>query len=234
MGRRIGEMAVNKLEQTLKQLMFNSFREYLESELWRTIKNKTNRHCKLCGKEAVVLRFKKFTMQALQGIDSEALIGLCQKHQYYGINENGKIKRRSPYVARDAILRGLGFQSYKIYLKSDLWKKIREAILTKIGYKCRVCGCFTRTLHHTVYNEDVFLGFEIKSLVPLCNKHHKFIEFNQDIRKTTLPQANVKLGGKIERRCRFCRCKMYTNDVCAACKRKHATFLLDEQHAYRT
>ena len=63
---------------------------------------------------------------------------------------------------------------YRSYLKTEYWKKVREAKFAQVGKKCQVCGCETGLeVHHRHYK---FRGRELQHLgclMVLCRKHHQ-------------------------------------------------------------
>jgi hypothetical protein len=221
----------------------NSLREYYESEIWSKLKQKWSKEnlvCKACGKPAEIFKLQKYTAYEMNG--NCRPLCLCKKHQYHNVDEKGQVRKRSPYTVRNEILTNLGLGSYKEYLKTQLWSSIRERVLKKYNYKCRVCGEATNTVHHIAYNEDIMLGISIDDLIVLCKTHHMLVEFdvindNRDkksnLKKNSINKAKVKLGKFIGKKCRFCNRKLYSNDVCSTCKRKHHSFLLDESFAYK-
>lgn len=84
------------------------------------------------------------------------------------------------YSSRDRILKRLGFNSYREYLASTLWKTISKAVLARDYCKCRTKGCtrnFPRQVHHTSYTLRNLLGIETGSLVTLCSLCHEEVEF---------------------------------------------------------
>lgn len=93
------------------------------------------------------------------------------------------------YVARNKLLKHLGFESYEAYLASDLWKSIRERVMKKDGFKCRICGDRAVLVHHNLYRRRELLGQSIKGMRSLCSRCHKDIEFS-DGAKVSLPEAS--------------------------------------------
>lgn len=62
-------------------------------------------------------------------------------------------------------------RQYKVYIKSDWWKKRKDEYYRKYGKKCSICSSprFVQ-LHHLVYGN---YGHEKdEHLVPLCSSHH--------------------------------------------------------------
>ncbi len=97
------------------------------------------------------------------------------------------------YRERDKILLRMGFKSYKAYLASDLWKRIKAKVL-RISSKCVVCGRPATQIHHRSYDYRVLVGMDCKSLEPLCAKHHIEIEYgNKSGLKLSTETANGKL-----------------------------------------
>lgn len=139
-------------------------------------------------------------------------------------------------VAFKETLGRLGFSTYREYLQSDLWKRIRARVMSREGGKCRVCGVKATQVHHKDYGDEVMAGEDLKRLVPLCGKHHdeiewcegrkcKLYEANRRLRaiaQAVAPKAGKKRKGK--RRHRICtkcgkvRCKT-GKTLCKFCKR---------------
>lgn len=94
------------------------------------------------------------------------------------------------YADRNRTLRSIGYNTYKDYLNSDLWKRIRERALREHGDKCRLCESPVQVFHHRGYGKAVLLGYEIKQLVPLCSKCHTKVEFWPNKKKRTLQEAH--------------------------------------------
>lgn len=225
------------MNKTIIELGFKSYFDYLKSDIWKNVKTiaiSIHNKCKICHKVPIIFRHR-----AIDGIvnDAYVLIPLCEKHQYYRYFNNTWY-RSSPYKIRDDILKNIGFQSYKEYLKSDIWKIIKDQAIIKFGIKCKICHNNTKIYHHTMYNEEVLSGNDISSLIPICNSHHYKIEFNNDKKykkthKTPIQHVNLKLFQSIKRKCRFCGRKMVKNNTCNICRKKHSIFLLDEESAYK-
>lgn len=96
------------------------------------------------------------------------------------------------YAKRDAILRSLGFDSYKAYLKSDLWKSIRHKVLARDGHQCRSCARHANQVHHRRYSAEVLLGEALEWLQAICGRCHRGIEFTSR-GKVPLADANRTL-----------------------------------------
>lgn len=88
----------------------------------------------------------------------------------------------SSYRERDDILREMGFSSYDEYTASDWWKIIREEVLKRDVYRCRVRRCSrTATLvQHFTYTRNTMIGSAPFNLISLCGKCHREMEFDGD------------------------------------------------------
>ncbi len=70
-------------------------------------------------------------------------------------------------------LKRLGFDSYRQYIASPLWKSIRDRVLARDGHKCVRCKKPARTVHHAHYGYDVLRGERIESLASACGSCHE-------------------------------------------------------------
>jgi len=86
------------------------------------------------------------------------------------------------YVERNELLLEMGFKDYKTYLRSNLWKNIRERKLA-IDPNCYVCERGSATaliqVHHGVYHRSNLTGESLDDLWTLCASHHKWIEVSR-------------------------------------------------------
>lgn len=95
------------------------------------------------------------------------------------------------YDERDAVIRGLGFESYKHYLQSDLWRTIRTQVYQKHGHKCYVCRAAGRfrvpatEVHHRRYSLRNLSGKSIFGMFPVCRTCHTSVEFKNGQKVTT-------------------------------------------------
>ncbi len=118
------------------------------------------------------------------------------------------------------LLKRLGYDSYQQYLRSDLWKGIRAAVLPRCGGVC--CCCKVRqatTVHHGSYRTSVMVGHEPKCLIPLCWKCHEAAEFLPDGTKATLDQANFRLQKMKEHFRQHPPHQWEAKPICHRCKR---------------
>lgn len=96
------------------------------------------------------------------------------------------------YRKRDAKLRRLGFESYREYLDSDLWKSIRLKVLQRDDFKCVVCGQPAQVVHHANYSMHN-LANGGPTMRSMCHGCHHFIEFDQDGKKVRLSESRSRL-----------------------------------------
>lgn len=99
------------------------------------------------------------------------------------------MKGVSTYYMRNSLLQKLGFQSYAEYLASDLWMKIRRAVLDRDDRRCRLCGEPTTIVHHIDYSRKTLCGRTLDGLAALCDLCHTKVEFDSDGNKRMLFQA---------------------------------------------
>lgn len=101
--------------------------------------------------------------------------------------------RFDPYIRRNKILKRIGYQSYKQYLESDLWKKIRQSVMDAYKNTCVICKRRATQAHHVEYSYPSLIGKSPWYLVALCENCHKSIEFFQNGDKASLAMVNAKL-----------------------------------------
>jgi len=101
------------------------------------------------------------------------------------------------YKERDKILLGLGYSSYKNYLHSPLWKKIRTKVIQRANGLCEISGCNAAAsqVHHLVYSQQILLGYKrkLRHLIAVCRSCHTHGEF-ANRQKVSRSEANHRLG----------------------------------------
>lgn len=97
-------------------------------------------------------------------------------------------KRMKSYEERARNLRSLGFRSYREYLDSDLWNRIKRLVYKQKGSSCMLCGEPATELHHNRYHRNDLLGKKTKYISPICRNCHRRIEFDGD-EKVSVPSA---------------------------------------------
>ena len=90
------------------------------------------------------------------------------------------------YKYRDILLKELGFQNYKYYLSSELWRNdIRPRVIDEYN---------DLEIHHLEYSKHNLLGKSLDGMIVLCRKCHKRAEFTRAIgggkHKRSLREAN--------------------------------------------
>ena len=101
------------------------------------------------------------------------------------------------YKYRDILLREMGFQNYKYYLSSELWRKdIRPRVIDKYNKECMLCEekCDSPEVHHLEYSKHNLLGESLDGMIVLCRTCHKRAEFTRaeggKKEKRSLTEAN--------------------------------------------
>lgn len=82
------------------------------------------------------------------------------------------------YAGRAYWLKVIGFSSYRQYLKSDLWKRVRGLVFQVKGRDCYLCGGFASQAHHQRYHKNDLIGKKLMFIQPLCGRCHLAIEFD--------------------------------------------------------
>lgn len=90
--------------------------------------------------------------------------------------------RKLQYYERNTILEKMGFKTYHDYLKSDLWKSIRERVFSECGSDCFVCANRAFQAHHEYYTEANLRGRTLTHIRPICRECHDIIEFDCGIK----------------------------------------------------
>ncbi len=101
---------------------------------------------------------------------------LAEKSRAYAMAQGKKAGRAywpwSPLSPRGRwlVLRKLGFASYKEYIGSKLWRKIRAGVLE--AFDTCECGEKATEAHHECYTENNLAGKSREWLVGICAKCH--------------------------------------------------------------
>ena len=69
---------------------------------------------------------------------------------------------------------------YEQYLRSTLWRSIRDWVIDVQTGQCAVCHHKAAEVHHHDYDEETMLGKRSDGLVGLCGRCHDLIEFAED------------------------------------------------------
>ena len=121
------------------------------------------------------------------------------------------------YARRNAILKKMGFSSYKAYLASDLWKSIRQRVFDRDGGICRLClKRKAKSVHHITYHEDTLRGETLDQLVSICGGCHVYSEFNAKGEKLTY---TADIGHRARKRFKRKADKKKFRPICVICKR---------------
>ncbi len=110
---------------------------------------------------------------------------------------NGKLVENKDftYIGRNQSLKNIGYDSYKDYLKSSLWKDIRKKVFKNKGKICILCQTNkATTIHHRRYSVIDLMGDDLTFLEPVCNECHDWLEFSIGGDKLNLIDTNKKLA----------------------------------------
>lgn len=83
------------------------------------------------------------------------------------------------YESRQVALNELGFTSYKAYLESALWRRVRSKVYAVKGNYCYLCNEPANAVHHNRYHKNDLTGKTLRNLFPICGKCHESIEFSK-------------------------------------------------------
>ena len=100
------------------------------------------------------------------------------------------------YAERNLLLKQIGYTDYKSYLRSKLWKEIRERQLAKEStcYGCSKSTEFAQIqVHHGAYHHDNLTGRTLMDLYTVCSRCHRFSEITKRGRKRNPTQATQVL-----------------------------------------
>lgn len=67
---------------------------------------------------------------------------------------------------------------YQAYLRSKTWKRIRQRVLDRDGWKCRSCGARATEVHHGAYDAATMRGETLERLYAVCRHCHEAITFD--------------------------------------------------------
>jgi cytochrome c553 len=87
----------------------------------------------------------------------------------------------------------LGFNSYKQYLQSDLWKSIRRRVFHRDGSCCVLCQKPAAQAHHRSYDYSTMSGNDITMIISLCCGCHHKIEFDKRNKKRSSHEVEAYL-----------------------------------------
>lgn len=89
------------------------------------------------------------------------------------LNKKGKHKKQKP-KQKTAELVGYENKSYKEFLKTKYWKKVRSIVIKRDSYLCVKCGTDKHLqVHHTTYKNHFHEMKHISDLITLCKECHK-------------------------------------------------------------
>ena len=76
-------------------------------------------------------------------------------------------------------VRSISHLSYEQYLRSTLWRSIREWVIAAQEGKCSICDRAAEEVHHHEYSDETMWGKRSDELVGLCPRCHRLVEFDE-------------------------------------------------------
>ena len=124
------------------------------------------------------------------------------------------------YKRRDELLWHHGYDSYREYLQSEAWARIRRRILNRAGWRCQIKGCRDEAtqVHHIDYTEANLIRGSDELLIAICRDHHRQIEIGAAGQKLD-PQTVGLVAGYLSR-CVECGSVFFRDGkfICRACR----------------
>ena len=117
-----------------------------------------------------------------------------RKHKYSNRVKPGQ--DMDAYAIRNEILLELGFRDYRAYLRSKLWKSIRERKLAvdPLCFGCNRSGdSAMMQVHHGEYTRTNLTGESQAGLFSICSRCHHWIEVTKSGYKRNPEQATREL-----------------------------------------
>lgn len=99
------------------------------------------------------------------------------------------------YTQRNELLLILGFKDYRAYLRSPLWKSIRQRKieLDPVCYGCGRCDPAIIQVHHGKYTMDNLTGKTLADMYTVCSRCHRMCEVTRSGFKRTPEYATKEL-----------------------------------------
>lgn len=126
---------------------------------------------------------------------------VCHNNRPKPARRSGAPQKKNGYMARNTLLKTMGYKTYAIYLKSPLWRSIRDRVLAAQD-ECFCCGGPPLQIHHRRYDRPTLEGRSLKWLVALCIGCHGLIE-RDGVTKLSVSQAEARLVKLRAKRLRY-------------------------------
>lgn len=112
-----------------------------------------------------------------------------------------KVVDGKSYKSRNMWLKLLGFDSYREYLASPLWKETRKRVYEAKGDRCYLCDAPATELHHNRYHRNDLQGKKLRFINPICRQCHEAIEFSDGGKQNVKQTARAfKKRRKVQRK----------------------------------
>lgn len=147
-------------EQTLKEMGYSSYAEYLASDLWKSIRKQVldnAKKCVLCKGKPTEVHHKNYHRPTLEGKTIDSLVPLC-RFCHYRI-EFTKGKKNSLATANTKLKKGFYDKKEIELLKNSKRCKLCLSKPTEVFYKNKTAICLCSNCYRTV----VFNGEKTRS-----------------------------------------------------------------------
>jgi hypothetical protein len=95
------------------------------------------------------------------------------------------------YEHRRENLYQLGFHTYRQYLRSKLYARVRRRAFAAHGPNCRICLRRATEIHHERYRTGDLNGKYVAALHPICRACHEWIQLDADGHVVSVSEANA-------------------------------------------
>jgi 5-methylcytosine-specific restriction endonuclease McrA len=90
--------------------------------------------------------------------------------------------------------------AYNEYLKSPIWKEIRQRVLTAANFECAGCFDHATEVHHRDYRPRVLAGEDITPLVALCTECHRTVDGDGSKARDTWNEREAILAALVRKK----------------------------------
>lgn len=158
-----------------KKLSRNSYIKKIKRcrKCWKIFKKKNKKIylCKLCKKPVSDYRHSICYKCANPG-KPKCMDCNKQLKRYNAIRCKSCAQKLKIGKLAPGYIHGKAYEPYSLN-----WKSISESIRKKFKYRCIICNCFSKSVHHIDYNKQ---NNKKENLILLCKKHHAITNGNRD------------------------------------------------------
>lgn len=84
------------------------------------------------------------------------------------------------YPRRSNLLKHFRIETYRDYLRSELWTAVRSLAINRDDRRCSFCRGRASQVHHRSYDISTLSGAKIDRLYSTCDDCHRGLEFDED------------------------------------------------------